>query len=69
MAEPNAEMAKQLALASCDYEEQRTGHIPKLVTAVLSDDTLVITLRGMLSPAEKIRRKKCNTLLDNPTAS
>ena len=53
MAESNSEMAKQVALAACDYEEQRTGHIPKLITAVLSYDTLVVTLRGMLSPAEK----------------
>src|SRR5881397_2219030 len=52
MAETNSEMARQVALAACDFEQQRTGHAPKSVTAVLSDDTLVITLRGMLSPAE-----------------
>ena len=52
MAESNSEVAKQLAVAACDFEQQRTGHAPKSVTAVLSDDTLVITLRGMLSPAE-----------------
>src|SRR5207245_3492477 len=34
-------------------EQRRTGHGPKSVTVILSDDTLVITLRGALSPAEK----------------
>ena len=34
------------------YEQQRTGHMPKSVTVVLSEDTLVITLHGALSPAE-----------------
>ena len=53
MAEPNSEMAKQVALAACDFEQERTGHTPKSVTAVMCDDTLVITLRGMLSPVEK----------------
>lgn len=52
MAESNSEMAKQVALAACDFEQERTGHAPKSVTVVLSDDTLVITLRGMLSPVE-----------------
>ena len=53
MDESKSEMAKQVALAACDSEQQRTGHTPKSVTAVLSDDTLVVTLRGMLSPVEK----------------
>ena len=53
MDEPNAEMAKQVALSACDFEQQRTGHVPKSVTAVMCDDTLVITLRGVLSPVEK----------------
>jgi uncharacterized protein YbcI len=51
-AESNSEMAKQVAVASCDFEQQRTGHPPKSVTAVFSNDTLVITLRGVLSPVE-----------------
>ena len=53
MDESKSEMAKQVAQAACDSEQQRTGHAPKSVTAVLSDDTLVVTLRGVLSPAEK----------------
>jgi uncharacterized protein YbcI len=46
-------VAQQIALASIDFEHQTTGHAPKAVTVVLSDDTLVITLHGALSPAEK----------------
>ena len=53
MAESSSKMAKQVAQAACEFEEQRTGHTPKSVTAVMCDDTLVITLRGVLSPVEK----------------
>jgi uncharacterized protein YbcI len=52
MAEPNSEMAQRVAMAACDFEQQRTGHVPKSVTVVLNNDTLVITLRGVLSPVE-----------------
>jgi uncharacterized protein YbcI len=48
----NLTMAQQVAQAASDFQRQRTGHVPKAVTAVLSDDTLVITLHGALSPAE-----------------
>ena len=34
-------------------QEQRTGHAPQAVTVVLSEDTLVVTLHGALTPAEK----------------
>src|SRR5437867_3956753 len=50
--ECNATMAQQIARAASDFHRQRTGHAPRSVTAVLSEDTLVITLRGALSPAE-----------------
>jgi len=53
MDKSNSTMAQQVAQAASAFEHQRTGHVPKSVTAVLSDDTLVITLRGALSPAEK----------------
>ena len=53
MAESNSQMAKQAARAACEFEQQRTGRTPQSVTAVLCDDSLVITLRGVLSPAEK----------------
>lgn len=46
--------AQQIAQAALDFERQTTGRAPKSVTVVLSDTTLVITLHGALSPAEKI---------------
>jgi hypothetical protein len=36
---------------------KRTGHTPKSVTVVMSDHTLMITLHGALSPAEKALSK------------
>ena len=47
-------MAQQVAEAITDFQEQRTGHPPKAVTVVLSDDTLVVTLHQALSPAETV---------------
>jgi len=52
MDNSNSAMAKQVALAASNFEQQRTGHLPKSVTVVLSGDTVVITLHGALSPAE-----------------
>ena len=48
-------MAQQIAEAASAFEQLRTGHGPKFpsVTVVLSEDTLVVTLHGALSPAEK----------------
>ena len=46
-------MAEQVAHAVSVFQRQRTGHPPKEVTVVLSDDTLVVTLYEALSPAEK----------------
>ncbi|MBI3464704.1 MAG: DUF2294 domain-containing protein [Planctomycetes bacterium] len=53
MDKSNSTMEQQIAQAASAFEQRRTGHVPKSVTVVLSDDTLVITLRGALSPAEK----------------
>jgi uncharacterized protein YbcI len=53
MEESKTTMAEQIARAASAFERQRTGHVPKSVTVVLREDTLVITLRGALSPAEK----------------
>jgi uncharacterized protein YbcI len=53
MNKANLTMAEQIALVVNDFEEQRTGHRPKSVSVVLSDETLVITLHGALSPAER----------------
>jgi uncharacterized protein YbcI len=44
--------ARQIAQAASAFEQQTTGRLPSSVTVVLSEDTLVITLHGTLSPAE-----------------
>jgi len=53
MDNSNSTMARQLAQAASTFEHQRTGHAPKSVSVVLNKETLVITLQGALSPAEK----------------
>lgn len=50
---PNQSIAQQIAQAASAFEQELTGHAPKSVTVVLSDNTLVITLHGALSPAER----------------
>ncbi len=45
--------AKQLADVAYQFEKHRTGRTPESITAVLIDDTLVITLREALSTSEK----------------
>jgi uncharacterized protein YbcI len=52
MDESNPTRAQRIAQAASDFERQRTGHAPKSVVVVISGDTLVVTLRGALSPAE-----------------
>ena len=52
MIKSDSNMAQQIAHAAIAFEQQRTGHAPKSVTVVLSDNTLMITLHGALSPAE-----------------
>ena len=49
----NQTIAQQTVQAASDFQQQRTGHMPKTVTVVLSGDTLVVTLNDALSPAEK----------------
>ena len=50
---PKSTMAQQIAQAAIAFEQRRTGnHVPKSVTVVLSEGTLVITLHDALSPAE-----------------
>ena len=53
MDNSHSTMAQQIAQAASAFEQLRTGHGPKSVTVVLSEETLVITLHGALSPAEK----------------
>src|SRR5690348_4570761 len=54
MHQPNSTMAEQIAQAAIAFEKGRTGHALERVTVVLGNDTLVITLHGALSPAEKV---------------
>jgi len=53
MDKPDSTMARQIGRAASVFEQQRTGNTPKSVTVVLSDTTLVVTLHGALSEAEK----------------
>ena len=55
-------MAQQVAQAASAFQQQRTGHAPKTVTVVLSENMLVITLHGALTPAEQ-------ALATNPTGA
>jgi len=57
MEKPNSTMAHQIAQAASLFEKQRTGNTPKSVTVVMSENTLVITLHGALSEAEKALAK------------
>jgi uncharacterized protein YbcI len=51
-------IAQQIAQAAIAFEQRRTGnHVPKSVTVVLSEGTLVITLHEALSPAERALAK------------
>ena len=53
MTHPHS-MAQQIAQTAIAFEEQRLGRRPKSVAIVLAGDTLVITMRGVLSPAEMV---------------
>ena len=50
-------MAEQVAQAARDFQQERTGHVPKAVTVVLSEETLVITLHEALTPVERALAK------------
>src|SRR5437016_10715158 len=50
-------MAQEIGQAAIAFEQVRTGHVPRSVSVVLGEDTLVITLHGALSPAERTLAK------------
>jgi uncharacterized protein YbcI len=50
---PKSTMAQEIAQAASAFQHRMTGLVPEAVTVVLSDQTLVITLHGALSTAEK----------------
>ncbi len=60
MNKPEPGMAQQIAQVAKAFEQERTGHRPKSVTVVLSDDALVITLHGALSEGEKTLARSPN---------
>ena len=58
MDKSDSRMAQQIAQAAIAFEQRRTGtHVPRSVTVVLGEGTLVITLHEALSPAEKALAK------------
>jgi uncharacterized protein YbcI len=57
MNKSKSTMEQEIAQAASSFEQQRTGHVPRSVTVVLSNSTLVITLDGALTPAEKALAK------------
>lgn len=50
-------VAQRIARAASAFEQRCTGRAPESVAVVLSEGTLVITLHGALSPAEKALAK------------
>ena len=50
-------VAHRIAQVASAFEQRRSGRMPKSVTVVLSENTLVITLHGTLTPAEKALAK------------
>jgi uncharacterized protein YbcI len=57
MTQSKSTMAQQLAEAAREFQHRRTGHLPKSVIAVLSEDTVVVTLHEALTPAERALAK------------
>ncbi len=55
--EVKSNVAQQIAQAAIAFQQERTGHVPTSVTVVLGEDTLVVTLHGVLSPAEQVLAK------------
>jgi uncharacterized protein YbcI len=71
MEKPSSSMAQQIAEAAGASEQLRTGHGPRSVTVVMSEETPVITLHGALSAAERAlhrrrrRRRRSSTFIDS----
>ena len=57
MEKTTSTMAEQIAQAAIAFERRRSGRMPGKVTVVLTNDTLVITLHGVLSRAEQALAK------------
>ena len=50
-------IAKLIAEAAIAFQKECTGHAPKMVSLVLSESTLVVTLHDALSPADRVHAK------------
>jgi uncharacterized protein YbcI len=53
MNESKSPLTQQVGRVAGALQQKRTGVAPKAVTAILSEDTLVVTLDDALTPAEK----------------
>ena len=53
MTQSESTKIEELARVATDFQTELTGHAPRAVSVVLSDDTLVIRLHEALTPAEK----------------
>ncbi len=53
MEQSRPTLAQEIAEVVIAFQQQTTGHAPKAVTVILSQDTLVIVLHEALSQAEK----------------
>ena len=60
MSKHDSTVAQQVAEAVSAFQKQSTGHTPKTVTVVLSEDTLVIMLHEALTPAERALAKSAD---------
>lgn len=50
----STDFSRELAQIALSMQSERTGHTPKAVTVVASDETVVLALHEALTPAEKI---------------
>tara|TARA_R110002111_G_scaffold255157_1_gene321299 strand:+ start:95559 stop:95975 length:417 start_codon:yes stop_codon:yes gene_type:complete len=53
MSVPETKVTQEIANLVRDFQTQSTGHAPTAVNVVLSEDTLVVTVHGALTPAEQ----------------
>lgn len=51
---PAVNLSNDLTRIALEMQAERTGHTPKAVTVVASDNTIVFTYQEALTPAEKI---------------
>jgi len=57
MNQSDSTAAQQVAMAASAFQHECTGHRPKSVTVILGENMAVVTLHGVLSPAEEALAK------------